>query len=162
DRLDSVILGTLRASKIFLPVMSTAWTASSHCNQELIEFMKVGGEAHIVPIDLSEVADPPPPLASLLRPRLYRKAGERQFSVGEAEEQRIIESLANDIARKLQEMEISPDVTRLVADLRAATLDDVRTRCGTIRVLTMVQPIELGAIYTDVNIMENRAASSRK
>jgi predicted NACHT family NTPase len=42
----------------------------------------------------------------------------------------------------------------LVQQVRRRIEPDLRRRCGTMRVLDMVQPIELGSIYTDVNILQ--------
>src|SRR5262249_38047478 len=54
------------------------------------------------------------------------------------------------------------DLDAVVSDLRANILSDIAKRCGTIRVLTMEQPIELGAVYTEVNILEQVSANRRK
>ena len=50
----------------------------------------------------------------------------------------------------------------LIRVLRTQTLPDIQNRCGRIRILTMERPIELGGIYTDVNLLERRAANLRR
>ena len=56
----------------------------------------------------------------------------------------------------------SADLEKTVAKERARSLADIQDRCGTIRVLTMEKPIQLGAVYTDVNVLERRTANLRK
>jgi predicted NACHT family NTPase len=46
------------------------------------------------------------------------------------------------------------DIDELVQTLRHQVAPIIRERCGTMRVLDMSQPIELGSIYTSVNILE--------
>ncbi|MBD2018724.1 NACHT domain-containing NTPase [Leptolyngbya sp. FACHB-36] len=58
----------------------------------------------------------------------------------------------------------SLSVDALVQQIRAAIAPTVRQRCGTIRVLDMVQPIELtgdDGIYTNVNILERLTGHQR-
>ena len=45
------------------------------------------------------------------------------------------------------------DIDALVQTIRVQVHDDTQTRCGTMRVLDMEQPIGLGDIYTSVNIL---------
>ena len=53
------------------------------------------------------------------------------------------------------------DVEALVATIRAQVHGDIQARCGTMRVLDMEQPIELGDIYTRVNILERLSGRQR-
>jgi hypothetical protein len=53
------------------------------------------------------------------------------------------------------------DIDSLVQQLRASSAENLRKRCGTMRILDMTQPIDTGAIYTDVNILERVAGKSR-
>jgi predicted NACHT family NTPase len=53
------------------------------------------------------------------------------------------------------------DIDFLVQQLRASSADSLRKRCGTMRILDMTQPIDSGAIYTDVNILERVAGKTR-
>lgn len=48
-----------------------------------------------------------------------------------------------------------------VAWVRSQVEADLRRRCGTMRVLTMEQPIALGTIYTQVNVLEKLTANQR-
>jgi len=55
-----------------------------------------------------------------------------------------------------------PDLEALVAKARDRGQQDIEKRCGTMRVLDMTQPIGLGAIYTDVNILEKITGKTRR
>ena len=48
----------------------------------------------------------------------------------------------------------STDINALVQDIRKKVRPYIQQRCGTMRVLDMTQPIGLGDIYTNVNILE--------
>jgi predicted NACHT family NTPase len=56
--------------------------------------------------------------------------------------------------------EATTDIDSLVEQLRASSADSLRKRCGTMRILDMTQPIDSGAIYTDVNILERVAGKT--
>jgi predicted NACHT family NTPase len=57
--------------------------------------------------------------------------------------------------------ETNEDIDSLVRQLRDASAESLRKRCGTMRILDMTQPIDSGAIYTDVNILERVAGKTR-
>ena len=54
-----------------------------------------------------------------------------------------------------------PSVPVDVESLRSQVAADLRRRCGTMRVLDMEQPIALGTIYTQVNVLEKLTANQR-
>ena len=54
------------------------------------------------------------------------------------------------------------DIDALVAEVRKKVSFDTKQRCGTMQVLDMTQPVGLGDVYTDVNILEKITARSRK
>lgn len=54
------------------------------------------------------------------------------------------------------------ELTFLVNQLRQQVKADIETRCGTMRIFDMTQPIGLGKIYTQVNILEKISGSRRK
>jgi predicted NACHT family NTPase len=54
------------------------------------------------------------------------------------------------------------DLEALVQQARERGQEDIEKRCGTMRVLDMSQPIGLGAIYTDVNILEKITGKTRR
>ena len=54
------------------------------------------------------------------------------------------------------------DLDGLVAQLRKQVKADIETRCGTMRIFDMTQPIGLGKIYTQVNILEKISRHRRK
>jgi predicted NACHT family NTPase len=61
-----------------------------------------------------------------------------------------------------QPVEAATDIDELVRQLRDASAASLRKRCGTMRILDMTQPIDSGAIYTDVNILKRVAAKTRR
>ncbi|MEL7409515.1 MAG: NACHT domain-containing NTPase [Cyanobacteria bacterium J06558_2] len=56
----------------------------------------------------------------------------------------------------------SQNINQLVTQLRQEVKADIKTRCGTMRIFDMTQPIGLGKIYTQVNILEKISGRSRK
>jgi predicted NACHT family NTPase len=58
--------------------------------------------------------------------------------------------------------EASSDINSLVQQFRLSSAESLRKRCGTMRILDMTQPIDSGAIYTDVNILERVAGKTRR
>ncbi len=66
-------------------------------------------------------------------------------------------AVANEILKRL-----TGEVDKMVPGLRNQVRPDIRNRCGTIRVLTMEQPTEIGGIYTAVNVLERRPGNLRK
>ncbi|MEO0539090.1 MAG: NACHT domain-containing NTPase [Cyanobacteria bacterium P01_A01_bin.123] len=54
------------------------------------------------------------------------------------------------------------NINTLVQEVRQKVHEDIQERCGTMRVLDMNQPIGLGDIYTDVNILEKVIGRQRK
>ena len=55
----------------------------------------------------------------------------------------------------------SPEIDALVEDIRQKVREDIQKSCGTMRVLDMTQPIDLGSIYTQVNILEKITGRTR-
>lgn len=53
------------------------------------------------------------------------------------------------------------DADILVKEVRKKIKPYIQERCGTMRVLDMTQPIKLGDIYTNVNILENMTGTRR-
>jgi len=56
----------------------------------------------------------------------------------------------------------SNEITALVNRLRKHVEPDIENRCGTMRIFDMTQPIGLGEIYTQVNILEKIIGQRRK
>jgi len=54
------------------------------------------------------------------------------------------------------------DINTLVTQLRQQITGDIETRCGTMRIFDMTQPIGIGKIYTQVNILEKISGRRRK
>ena len=52
------------------------------------------------------------------------------------------------------EMLAHDNIDLLVRSLRQTAKDSLYERCGTLRVLDMTHPLQVGDIYTDVNILE--------
>jgi predicted NACHT family NTPase len=55
----------------------------------------------------------------------------------------------------------SPEIDTLVQDIRQKVQADIKESCGTMKVLDMNQPIDLGSIYTQVNILKKTTQSKR-
>lgn len=55
----------------------------------------------------------------------------------------------------------SPEIDTLVQDIRQKVRKNIEESCGTMKVLDMAQPIDLGSIYTQVNILEKTTQSKR-
>lgn len=80
-----------------------------------------------------------------------------------------LESICTELKLNLQDI-IEPedrnitdeDLAILVNQLREQVKPDIETRCGTMRILDMSQPIGLNDIYTKVNILEKINARRRK
>jgi predicted NACHT family NTPase len=53
------------------------------------------------------------------------------------------------------------DIDELVETIRINIYDSIQTKCGSMRVLDMTQPIDLNAIYTNVNILEKITGRQR-
>ena len=54
------------------------------------------------------------------------------------------------------------EIAALVTKLRKHVEPDIENRCGTMRIFDMTQPIGLGEIYTQVNILEKILSQRRK
>jgi predicted NACHT family NTPase len=55
----------------------------------------------------------------------------------------------------------SPNIDEIVEAVRINIYDSIQTKCGSMRVLDMTQPIDLNAIYTNVNILEKITGRQR-
>ncbi|MFE4106227.1 NACHT domain-containing protein [Almyronema epifaneia] len=64
-------------------------------------------------------------------------------------------------AATLEPIKAKADIDALVQTIRQQVKADIHHRCGTMRVLDMTQPIGLGDIYTDVNILEKLSGRRR-
>ena len=70
-----------------------------------------------------------------------------------------------EIAPPPAPVDVAPDpddLDGLVQKARSQGNKDIEKRCGEMRVLDMVQPIGVGAIYTDVNILEKITGRTRR
>lgn len=77
-----------------------------------------------------------------------------KFFKGEKVARQNFHKICKALKLDLQEVVESPEIYGLVQEVREHILPDIKQRCGTMRVLDMEQPIELGKIYTHVNILE--------
>jgi predicted NACHT family NTPase len=86
-----------------------------------------------------------------------------QFLAGKRIEKRIFQDICNELGLKwveIAELEADdkpnrpPNIDELVETVRINVYDTIQTKCGSMRVLDMTQPIELNAIYTSVNILK--------
>ncbi|MGB5970291.1 MAG: NACHT domain-containing NTPase [Spirulinaceae cyanobacterium] len=70
------------------------------------------------------------------------------------------ESAVNQI--ELESEKSAIDISFLVNKFREQVKEDIETRCGTMRILDMSQPVGLNDIYTKVNILEKISGRRRK
>ncbi|WP_038015527.1 NACHT domain-containing NTPase [Synechococcus sp. PCC 7335] len=63
---------------------------------------------------------------------------------------------------RLDELEETTDIDWLVRSLRQTAAESLYERCGTMRVLDMSQPVGLGELYTNVNILEQISSHQRR
>ncbi|WP_310481126.1 NACHT domain-containing NTPase [Chamaesiphon sp. VAR_48_metabat_403] len=93
-----------------------------------------------------------------------------QFLKGKRIEKRISQDICNALDLKwgeIVELEADeqtdrpPNLDELVETVRVNIYDSIQTKCGTMRVLDMTQPIDLNAIYTNVNILEKITGRQR-
>ncbi len=93
-----------------------------------------------------------------------------QFLAGKRIEKRISQDICNALGLKwgeIVELEANepidrpPNIDELVENIRINIYDSIQTKCGSMRVLDMTQPIDLNAIYTNVNILEKITGRQR-
>lgn len=93
-----------------------------------------------------------------------------RFLAGKRIEKRIFQDICNELDLKwvdIAELEVDdkrdrpPNIDELVETVRINIYDSIQTKCGSIRVLEMTQPIDLNAIYTTVNILEKITGRQR-
>ncbi|MDJ0776146.1 MAG: NACHT domain-containing NTPase [Mastigocoleus sp. MO_167.B18] len=81
-----------------------------------------------------------------------------KFFNGKTVDRYIFEEICDKLNLKWNEIcepqNNSPNIDTLVQDIRQKIKANIEQSCGTIRVLDMTQPIDLGSIYTQVNILE--------
>ena len=87
-----------------------------------------------------------------------------KFFNGKNVERYVFEEICGKLSLKWEEIfEPPPDeeegnnssqIDALVQDIRQKVRADIKLFCGSMRVLDMTQPIELGSIYTQVNILQ--------
>ncbi|MGK7910634.1 MAG: NACHT domain-containing protein [Synechococcus sp.] len=66
-----------------------------------------------------------------------------------------------DIEQVVEKIEEPTDISALIKEVRAKVYDDINYRCGAMRVLDMTQPVGMGQIYTQVNILEKITGARR-
>ena len=93
-----------------------------------------------------------------------------RFFAGKPVEKRIFTAICTELKQKwidIAEREESdkpndlPSVDELVENVRISVYDSIQTKCGSMRVLDMTQPIDLNSIYTNVNILEKITGRQR-
>ena len=93
-----------------------------------------------------------------------------KFLAGKRIEKRIFQGICSELGLKWVELveaetdgsvDLPPNIDELVETVRINIYDSIQTQCGTMRVLDMVQPIDLNAIYANVNILEKITGRQR-
>jgi predicted NACHT family NTPase len=93
-----------------------------------------------------------------------------QFLAAKRIEKRISQDICNALSLRWSEIvQLNPDepdrhpnIDELVEAIRINIYDSIQTKCGSMRVLDMTQPIDLNAIYTNVNILEKITGRQRR
>jgi predicted NACHT family NTPase len=67
-----------------------------------------------------------------------------------------------EVGQVLDSTDLEIDIDGLVRRLREQTSAGIELRCGLMRILDMTQPIDSGAIYTAVNILERITSKTRR
>lgn len=73
----------------------------------------------------------------------------------------LLDEYRNITQTEFEVAELETDIDTLVQTIRAQVHGDIQSRCGTMRVLDMEQPIGLSDIYTSVNILEKISGRRR-
>jgi predicted NACHT family NTPase len=103
-------------------------------------------------------------MAGCSRPTLFR------FLAGQRIEKRIAQDICNALDLTWGEIvtidsdvltDRSPNIDELVETFRTNIYDSIQIKCGSMRVLDMTHPIDLNAIYTNVNILEKITGRQR-
>lgn len=166
DALDRRLAEDVRASAILIPVISAAWKGSAYCQRELEEFVNGGAvDGRILPVEIAAVKDLPVAIEPLVRQPFYGGRTQLRFRPGTRSYEGAISSLAMASAKSLEKAratDVNTDIDPLVKQLREKVRPSIQERCGTMRVLSMSQPIKIGGIYTDVNILEKITGRQRK
>jgi predicted NACHT family NTPase len=93
-----------------------------------------------------------------------------KFLIGKPIEKRIFHAICQELDLEwsdVSELEFTdnldqpPNLDELVGTVRINICDSIHTKCGSMRVLDMTQPIDLNAIYTNVNILEKITGRQR-
>jgi transcriptional regulator with XRE-family HTH domain len=93
-----------------------------------------------------------------------------RFLSGKRIEKQIFQDICSELDLKwveIAELEAEekadqpPNIDELVETVRINIYDSIQTKCGSMRVLDMTQPIDLNAIYTNVNILEKITGRQR-
>jgi predicted NACHT family NTPase len=103
-------------------------------------------------------------MAGCSRPTVFR------FLAGQRIEKRIAQDICNALNLTWGEIvtidsdesiDRLPNIDELVETIRINIYDSIQTKCGSMRVLDMTQPIDLNAIYINVNILEKITGRQR-
>ena len=86
-----------------------------------------------------------------------KTAGNVDYAPTTETARRLIAAIAEDIVQKLRAPD-PPGPNNLIEEIRTLVAPEVRARCGTMRVLSMREPVPIDGIYTDVNILEKLSA----
>jgi predicted NACHT family NTPase len=93
-----------------------------------------------------------------------------KFLAGKRIEKRIFQDICSELDLKwgeIAELEAEEKADRplnieeLVETIRVNIYDSIQTKCGSMRVLDMTQPIDLNAIYININILEEITGRQR-
>ncbi len=159
--IDGHLMEKVRNSAVFVPVISPNWLGSAYCQKELREFVASGESTRILCAEMLPVGELPEPLPSIRRQVFYGgdpatklRRDSKKYEEGVARIAEAFVQLVKDCPE--------PQINGLVKEIREQAKPHIEHRCGTMKILTMTQPIEVGGIYTDINILERPLASRRR
>jgi predicted NACHT family NTPase len=104
--------------------------------------------------------------ASLAAKLLFSRSTISQLLAGQPVRGETVEELCHllgiEIGQVLNSTDLEIDIDALVQRLRQQTSAGIEQRCGLMRILDMTTPIDSGAIYTAVNILERITSKTRR
>jgi len=164
DRFDEEIEANVAGAVFFIAVISGAWKASEYCQKELATFIEDPahkgrlGCAITLPGDGVEL---PESLAKVHQTRFFRVQKGRKLENAPTTQtfRQAVLDLAADISAKVV---VAPQAALIstVTEARLRVAAGIQAECGTMRILGMSSPVEIGGIYTDVHILEELSSQS--
>jgi hypothetical protein len=161
DFWDQEVEAALRQSGFLCVVASGAWAQSEPCRRELSVFLEDAANRTRIACAVTAAGQGMLDDEVLRRhhTKFYREVRGRNqdyAATTETYRQRVA-AMAQDIVEKLKTTP-APGLDQAAGEVRTRVSAEIRTLCGTMRILSMPAPVPIDGIYTDVNILEKRPA----